>query len=129
MRAPNNIAKEPVAGPRAVAAAPSSRPLLRARSLTSPRATSTGPGRPAYLWWSSLPPLLLRGRPRGSLPHRPLGFLRQVDAGVYSLHNIDDQVQQMGEDIGFISDLLIADVGEGDLAASTVEVSAFPTKE
>ena len=58
-----------------------------------------------------------------------LGFLRQVDAGVYSLHNIDDQVQQMGEDIDFISDLLIADVGEGDLAASTVEVSAFPTKE
>ena len=57
-----------------------------------------------------------------------LGFLRQVDAGVYSLHNIDDQVQQMGEDIDFISDLLIADVGEGDLAASTVEVSAFPTK-
>ena len=58
-----------------------------------------------------------------------LGFLRQVDAGVYSLHNIDDQVQQMGEDIGFISDLLIADVGEGDLAASTVEVCSFPTKE
>ena len=57
-----------------------------------------------------------------------LGFLRQVDAGVYSLHNIDEQVQQMGEDIDFISDLLIADVGEGDLAASTVEVSAFPTK-
>lgn len=57
-----------------------------------------------------------------------LGFLRQIDAGVYSLHNIDDQVQQMGEDIDFISDLLIADVGEGDLAASTVEVSAFPTK-
>lgn len=46
-----------------------------------------------------------------------LGFLRQVDAGVYSLHNIDDQVQQMGEDIDFISALLIADVGEGELAA------------
>ena len=58
-----------------------------------------------------------------------LGFLRQVDAGVYSLHNIDDQVQQMGEDIDFISGLLIADVGEGDLAASTVEVCSFPTKE
>ena len=57
-----------------------------------------------------------------------LGFLRQVDAGVYSLHNIDDQVQQMGEDIDFISSLLIADVGEGDLAASTVDISAFPTK-
>ena len=58
-----------------------------------------------------------------------MGFLRQVDAGVYSLSSIDDQVQQMGEDIGFISDLLIADVGEGDLAASTVEVCSFPTKE
>jgi hypothetical protein len=57
-----------------------------------------------------------------------LGFLRQVDAGVYSLYNIDDQVQQMGEDIDFISSLLIADVGEGDLAASTVDISAFPTK-
>ena len=57
-----------------------------------------------------------------------LGFLRQVDAGVYSLHAIDDQVQQMGEDIDFISDLLVADVGEGELAASTVDISAFPTK-
>ncbi len=57
-----------------------------------------------------------------------LGFLRQVDAGVYSLHAIDDQVPQMGEDIGFISDLLVADVGEGELAASTVDISAFPTK-
>ena len=57
-----------------------------------------------------------------------LGFLRQVDAGVYSLHNIDDQIQQMGEDIAFISDLLIADVGEGELAASTVNVVTMPTK-
>lgn len=57
-----------------------------------------------------------------------LGFLRQVDAGVYSLHNIDDQIQQMGEDIAFISDLLIADVGEGELAASTVNVVSMPTK-
>ena len=57
-----------------------------------------------------------------------LGFLRQVDAGVYSLHNIDDQIQQMGEDIAFISELLIADVGEGELAASTVNVVTMPTK-
>jgi hypothetical protein len=57
-----------------------------------------------------------------------LGFLRQVDVGVYSLHNIDDQIQQMGEDIAFISELLIADVGEGELAASTVNVVAMPTK-
>jgi hypothetical protein len=57
-----------------------------------------------------------------------LGFLRHVDAGVYSLHNIDDQIQQMGEDIAFISELLTADVGEGELAASTINVVAMPTK-
>jgi hypothetical protein len=57
-----------------------------------------------------------------------LGFLRQVDAGVYSLHNIDDQVQQMGEDIDFIFELLTADVGEGELARATVEAVAFPTR-
>lgn len=57
-----------------------------------------------------------------------LGFLRQVDAGVYSLHSIDDQIQQMGEDIAFISDLLTADVGEGELAAATVNVVSMPTK-
>lgn len=57
-----------------------------------------------------------------------LTFLRQVDAGVYSLHNIDDQVQQMGEDIAFISELLVKDVGEGELARSTVDVPSFPTR-
>jgi hypothetical protein len=57
-----------------------------------------------------------------------LGFLRQVDAGVYSLHNIDDQVQQMGEDIDFIFDLLTADVGEGELARATVDAVAFSTR-
>jgi hypothetical protein len=57
-----------------------------------------------------------------------LGYLRQVDAGVYSLAKIDDQVQQMGEDIAFISDLLTADVGEGELAQSTVNVIAMPTR-
>lgn len=57
-----------------------------------------------------------------------LGFLRQVDAGVYSLNNIDEHVQQMSEDLAFISELLTADVGEGELAASTVTVDAFPTK-
>jgi hypothetical protein len=58
-----------------------------------------------------------------------LGVLRQVDAGVYSLHNIDDQVQQMGEDIDFIFELLTADVGEGELAQATVDAAAFPTRE
>lgn len=57
-----------------------------------------------------------------------LGVLRQVDAGVYSLHNIDSQVQQMGEDIAFISELLTKDVGEGELAQSTVDVASFPTR-
>jgi len=57
-----------------------------------------------------------------------LGVLRQVDAGVYSLHNIDSQVQQMSEDIDFISELLTADVGEGELAQSTVDVASFPTR-
>jgi hypothetical protein len=57
-----------------------------------------------------------------------LGVLRQVDAGVYSLHNIDDQIQQMGEDIDFIFELLTADVGEGELAQATVDEAAFPTR-
>jgi hypothetical protein len=57
-----------------------------------------------------------------------LGFLRQVDAGVYSLHNIDSQVDQMSEDIAFISELLTADVGEGELARSTVDAASFPTR-
>jgi hypothetical protein len=57
-----------------------------------------------------------------------LTVLRQVDAGVYSLHNIDNQVQQMGEDIAFISELLAKDVGEGELAQATVDVASFPTR-
>jgi len=57
-----------------------------------------------------------------------LGVLRQVDAGVYSLHSIDDQIQQMGEDIAFISELLTADVGEGELAQATVDAVSFPTR-
>lgn len=57
-----------------------------------------------------------------------LGVLRQVDAGVYSLHNIDSQVQQMSEDIDFISELLTKDVGEGELAQSTLDAVSFPTR-
>jgi hypothetical protein len=57
-----------------------------------------------------------------------LTVLRQVDAGVYSLHNIDNQVQQMSEDIAFISELLAKDVGEGELAQATVDVASFPTR-
>ena len=57
-----------------------------------------------------------------------MGFLRQVDAGVYSLSTIDDQVQQLGEDVDFILALLVADVGEGELAESTVDVDAMPSR-
>ena len=57
-----------------------------------------------------------------------MGVLRQVDAGVYSLSNIDDQVQQLGEDVEFISALLKADVGEGELARSTIDVDSMPSR-
>jgi hypothetical protein len=57
-----------------------------------------------------------------------MGVLRQVDAGVYSLSNIDDQVQQLGEDVEFISALLKADVGEGELARSTIDVNSMPSR-
>jgi len=57
-----------------------------------------------------------------------LGFLRQVDAGVYSLHDIDNQIAQLDEDVCFISGLLTADVGEGELAQSTIDINSFPTR-
>ena len=57
-----------------------------------------------------------------------LTFLRQVDAGVYSLHNIDDQIEQLGDDIDFIAELLTADVGEGELSKSTIDVNAVPSR-
>ena len=57
-----------------------------------------------------------------------MGFLRQVDAGVYSLSTIDDQVRQLGDDVDFISALLVADVGEGELAQSTVDVHSMPSR-
>jgi hypothetical protein len=57
-----------------------------------------------------------------------LNFLRQVDAGVYSLHNIDDQIEQLGDDIDFIAELLTADVGEGELSKSTIDVNAVPSR-
>jgi hypothetical protein len=57
-----------------------------------------------------------------------LTFLRQVDAGVYSLHNIDDQIEQMAGDVAFIERLLSADVGEGELAQSTIDVNAVPSR-
>ena len=57
-----------------------------------------------------------------------LGFLRQVDAGVYSLNSIDDQVQQMGEDIQRIMDVLASDAEPGELAQSTIDVDSMPSR-
>ena len=57
-----------------------------------------------------------------------LGYLRQVDAGVYSLNNIDEQIRHMCEDVAFIEELLTSEVGEGELANSTIEVEAMPKR-
>lgn len=57
-----------------------------------------------------------------------LDFLRQVDAGVYSLNTIDDQLEQMANDVNFTKDLLTRDFGQGELAESTIEVEAMPTR-
>ena len=57
-----------------------------------------------------------------------LTFLRQVDAGVYSLNNIDDQIEQLSDDIDFVAELLTVEVGEGELARSTIDVNAVPSR-
>lgn len=57
-----------------------------------------------------------------------LGFLREVDAGVYSISNIDMLVAGMREDLEFIAHLLTADLGPGELAESTLDVSELPTR-
>ena len=57
-----------------------------------------------------------------------LNFLRQVDAGVYSLNNIDDQVEMLANDVACITAVLKADVGEGELARSTLDVDAVPSR-
>jgi hypothetical protein len=58
-----------------------------------------------------------------------LDTLRQADAGIHSLHNIDGQVQRLGEDIAFIAALLTADVGPGELASSNTQPIVFPTRQ
>lgn len=58
-----------------------------------------------------------------------LQFLRQVDAGVYSLSNIDDQIEQLAEDVEFVLDLLQTSVGAGELAQSTIDVNSIPTRQ
>lgn len=55
-------------------------------------------------------------------------FLRQVDAGIYSLANIDNQIEQLQEDIDFILRLLKNKAGSGQLAQSTLDVDSFPTR-
>jgi hypothetical protein len=57
-----------------------------------------------------------------------LQFLRQVDAGVYSLSNIDDQIEQIGDDVDFVLGLLKTSVGPGELAKATVDVGSFPVR-
>jgi len=57
-----------------------------------------------------------------------LKFLRQVDAGVYSLNNIDNQIAQLAEDVEFVLDLLQSSVGAGELAKATIDVDSFPTR-
>jgi hypothetical protein len=56
-----------------------------------------------------------------------LAALRHADVGVYSLHGIDGQIQRIGEDIDFISGLLVADVGAGELARP--EAATLPTRQ
>lgn len=58
-----------------------------------------------------------------------LQFLRQVDAGVYSLSNIDDQIEHLAEDVEFVLDLLQTSVGAGELAQSTIDVNSIPTRQ
>ena len=57
-----------------------------------------------------------------------LQFLRQVDAGVYSLSNIDDQIEQIGDDVDFVLGLLKTSIGPGELAKATVDVGSFPVR-
>lgn len=57
-----------------------------------------------------------------------LQFLRQVDAGVYSLSSIDDQIEQIGDDVDFVLGLLKTSIGPGELAKATVDVGSFPVR-
>jgi len=53
--------------------------------------------------------------------------LRQIDAGVYSVNGIELHIEQIKEDVDFVSNLLAVDAGEGELSRSTVESVVFPT--
>jgi len=54
--------------------------------------------------------------------------LRQIDAGVYSVNGIELHIEQIKEDVDFVSNLLAVDAGEGELSRSTVESVVFPTR-
>jgi hypothetical protein len=54
--------------------------------------------------------------------------LRQIDAGVYSVNDIELHVEQIKEDVDFVSNLLAVDAEEGELSRSTVESVVFPTR-
>jgi hypothetical protein len=57
-----------------------------------------------------------------------LDGLRQIDAGTYSLNNIDDQIDGLKEDTDFIVSILSWEGEPGELNRSTVEAEAFPTR-
>ena len=57
-----------------------------------------------------------------------LNFLRQVDAGVYSIANVDADVAQMVEDLEAVQAILSAEVAAGELSRSTIDVNSFPTR-
>lgn len=57
-----------------------------------------------------------------------LVILRQVDAGAYSMHDIDDQIARILSDVQFVNNLLSTEAEPGELARSTVDVFAIPTR-
>ena len=57
-----------------------------------------------------------------------LETLRTIDAGAYSLHNIDEKAAGLQEDADFIAQVLAWEGEAGALNRSTVDVEAFPTR-
>jgi len=55
-----------------------------------------------------------------------LQAVRRADAGIYSLRNIDNQVELLREDIAFISELLVTEAKPGELAQP--QAVEFPTR-
>lgn len=57
-----------------------------------------------------------------------LQFLREVDAGVYSISAIDHHLNQLIEDLQFVQQLLDAEYDPGELTRNTIDVSQIPTR-